>query len=240
MRAELLASLPQKSVPDFCEICVVSNATGFAPDRAAMHAPIARTLELSDIFCTREEGGLFAAAGALDIFNCLRRSDEASFAGGVFVVVDIHDDATFDVLRAKGIPASAGGSRLLLYNPTHLLGVEAPVSILSAALLGHSSFGEDYRPRCDLVGRTLRDMPRGTVLEIGDTHTHSIPDIEPLLMQAMPASSGGPLPYYMAVGRRLSRPVRAGEYLTADILERPRDSVLWRLREEQDAVFFAR
>ncbi len=237
-RAELLAALPQKSAPDFCEMGIVANATGLKPDRAAMHAPVARTLELPELFCRSADGGLFATGGVVDIFNCFRRADEASFAGGVFVVVDIHDDATFEVLKGKCIPTSRKGSRLLLYNPTHLLGVEAPISILAAALCGHSSVGEDFRPRCDFVARAARDLPAGTVLAIGDHHTHSVPDLEPNLADAAPVGAGTPVPYYMATGNRLARPVRAGEYLTAEMLEPPRDSTLWRLRAEQDAAFF--
>ena len=171
---------------------IVANATGLKPDRASMHAPVARTIELPELFCRREEGGLFAADGTVDIFNCFRRADEASFAGGVFVVVDIHDDATFEVLKGKCIPASRKGSRLLLYNPTHLLGVEAPITILSAALCGHSSVGADFRPRCDFVARAARDLAVGTVLAIGDQHTHSVPHLEPHLVDAAPIGDGPP------------------------------------------------
>jgi predicted homoserine dehydrogenase-like protein len=239
MRAELLSNLPQKSAPDFCEMGIVANATGLKPDRASMHAPVARTLELPNLFCRSEDGGLFASDGAVDIFNCFRRADEASFAGGVFVVVDIHDDATFEVLKGKCIPASRKGSRLLLYNPTHLLGVEAPISILAAALCGHSSVAEDFRPRSDMVARAARDLTAGTVLAIGDHHTHSVADLVPHLVDAARLGPGQPLPYYMATGNRLARAVRAGEYLTADMVEAPRDSTLWRLRAEQDAAFFS-
>jgi predicted homoserine dehydrogenase-like protein len=56
-------------------------------------------------------------------------------------------------------------------------------------------------------------------------------------MDALPASGSNPLPYYMAVGRRLKRPVKAGEFITADAVEAPASSVLWRLRAEQDAAF---
>ena len=237
-RAEILAVLPQKSAPDFCEMGIVANATGLKPDRASMHAPVARTIELPELFCRREDGGLFAADGTVDIFNCFRRADEASFAGGVFVVVDIHDDATFEVLKGKCIPASRKGSRLLLYNPTHLLGVEAPITILSAALCGHSSVGDDFRPRCDFVARAARDLAAGTVLAIGDQHTHSVPHLEPHLVDAAPIGADRPLPYYMAAGNRLAHAVKAGEYLTAGMVEPPRDSTLWRLRAEQDAAFF--
>jgi predicted homoserine dehydrogenase-like protein len=76
------------------------------------------------------------------------------------------------------------------------------------------------------------------VLAIGDQHTHSVPDLRPNLVDAGPIAAGRPLPYYMATGNRLSRAVRAGEYLTADTVEPPRDSTLWRLRAEQDEAFF--
>lgn len=233
-RAGLLSSLPLKTAPDFCEMGIVANATGLLPDQPALHAPVARTVELPDLFCA--DGGLFTNGGTLDIFNCFRRSDEASFAGGVFVVADVRDDATFAVLRGKCIPASREGNRLLIYNPTHLLGIEAPITILCAALLNLSSFTEDYRPRCDMTGRALCDLPAGTSLVMaGDRH--AIPNIAPLLTPAAPVAAGQALPYYMMAGSRLVKPVRAGEIITAEAVSEQPDTVLWRLRAEQDKLF---
>ena len=88
-RAAALAELPQRTVPDNCEMALVANATGLVPDRPDFHAPMARTVELPDIYKLRSEGGLLEKPGALDVFNCLRRPDEASFAGGVYVVVGV-------------------------------------------------------------------------------------------------------------------------------------------------------
>ena len=85
-RAELLPSLPRRIVPDLCEMGLVANATGLKPDRADFHAPIARTVELPQIFCPKVNGGILEEPGIIDVFSCLRREDEASFAGGVFVV----------------------------------------------------------------------------------------------------------------------------------------------------------
>jgi len=41
----------------------------------------------------------------------------------------------------------------------------------------------------------------------------------------------------MAVERTLTRPVAAGSFITADAVDAPADSTLWRLRTEQDAIF---
>ena len=236
-RARELASLPLRTVPDYCEMCLVANATGLRPDRPDFHAPLTRATELPDVYCPRADGGLLERRGVLDVFNCLRKPEDASFAGGVFVVVELADEKTGALFHGKGIPVSRNRRYGLVYNPSHLLGVEAPISIVAAARLRHDMLDEDYRPVCDLVGRAERDLPAGHRLDIVGLR-HAVPDLEPLLLDAAPARGSAPVPYYMAVGRTLARPVRKGAYVTADDVEAPEASALWRLRAEQDALFF--
>lgn len=235
-RASALAGLPQRTVPDFCEMALVANATGLIPDRPDFHAPLAHTAELPAIYRPITDGGVLTGTGRLDVFNCLRRPDEASFAGGVFVVVAWADAKSGALFRGKGIPTTADGRYGLVYNPSHLLGVEAPMSILSAGRLANSSVDETYRPVVDLTARALGDLPAGHKLEIVGTR-HAIPNLEPGLTPAAPVRGNHPLPYYMAVGRTLKRNVAAGELLTADCVEPDGNSTLWRLRAEQDETF---
>lgn len=236
-RSAALADLPQRTVPDNCEMALVANATGLMPDRPDFHAPMAHTPELPDIYRPRDEGGLLEKPGALDVFNCLRRPDEASFAGGVYVVVEWADAKTAALFRGKGIPVCSNDRYGLVYNPSHLLGVEAPITIMAAARLSHSVVDERYRPVVDLTARAMRDLPAGHKLEIVGTR-HAIPDLEPGLTPATSVSGGNPLPYYMAVNRTLRRAVRQGEPITADCVAAPDSSVLWSLRAEQDRSFF--
>ena len=42
------AALPQRAVPDLCELTLVANALGMGPDRPDLHAPIARITEIAD------------------------------------------------------------------------------------------------------------------------------------------------------------------------------------------------
>ena len=51
------AKFPTRTVPDFCELGVVANDTGLFPDRAALHAPLLRPVELADAFQAQSEGG---------------------------------------------------------------------------------------------------------------------------------------------------------------------------------------
>ena len=235
-RADMLTRLPQRTVPDLCEMTIVANATGLKPDTPVFHAPVARTVELPNLFRPTEAGGLLAGAGRLDIFNCLRRPDELSFAGGVFVIVACRDRKTWRLLADKGVPVSDDGGYALLHNPVHLLGLEAPISILSACLLGQSTGGRDPRPVCDLVAHATRPLIAGETFALAERHT--IDGLDGRLTDAAPATAGNPLPYYMAVGACLRTDVPADTTLTVDMVDPPPGSVLWRLRADQDRLFW--
>lgn len=234
-RRALLDGFWHRTVPDLCEMTIVANATGLVPDTPALHAPVARTVELPDLFGPQAEGGLLMHTGILDIFNCLRRPDELSFAGGVFVVAQTPDAKTGRLFKEKGLPVSADDSRVLIHNPVHLLGAEAPVSVLSACRAGRSSAGGDVRPRIDLVGRVNRAMPKGAPLQIG--WRHAIDGIDAEMTPARALGGDTPLPYYLLAGAVTRCEIGAGEIVTLDMVEPPRNSVLWRLRREQDEMF---
>jgi predicted homoserine dehydrogenase-like protein len=223
------------TVPDLCEMAIVANHTGLLPDRPEFHAPVARTTELPSVFRPAGAGGILARTGIVDVFACLRRPDELSFAGGVFVVVETPDPATGRLLGGKGIPASEDGRYLLLHNPVHLLGAEAPVSVLAAAVERRSTGGEDVRPRVDLVARARRDLAAGEALMMGARH--EIAAIEPLVQPARRLAPSAPVPYYLAAGRTLARPVPKGQVLTMEDVRIDADSALLRLRRAQDEAF---
>jgi predicted homoserine dehydrogenase-like protein len=233
-RPRVLKDAIRATVPDYCELAIVANATGLGPDRPQFHAPIARTVELPNLFRPRHDGGLLERSGVVDMFACLRRVDELSFAGGVFVTVRCDDSASWEVLREKGIPVSDDGGYALLHNPMHLLGIEAPISLVTAVHLGAPT--ARLRPLWDMQARATRALAAGSVLRIGERH--AIPGVEALLAKAEPLGVRAPVPYYMSAGCTLTRSVAPGELLTRDLLEPPANSALWRLRAEQDARFF--
>jgi len=232
------AGLPARTVPDFCEMGVVANATGLVPDRVDFHAPLLRPTELADAFQTRDEGGLFEREGCIDVFNCLRRPDEASFAGGVFVIVRCDDEKTWDLLRGKGHVVASNGRAAMLYNPQHLLGVEAPISILCAGLLGLPTGGSASRPVVDLVARATRNFKRGERLTITDPHHHEVAGLAPELVPALPLSADNPCPYYLAADQILLEDVTEGTLITGRAVDLNAEAPIVRLRRDQDAYFF--
>lgn len=235
-RAAALAAIPQHTVPDLIEMGLVANATGLEPDVPAFHAPVARITEVADLLVPEELGGLLGRPGAIDVFNCLRRPDEPSFAGGVFVVVRCHDRRSWEVLRAKGHVVSRSGEAAMVYRPSHLLGVESATTVLSAVLDHRSSGPEDVGPRFDVVGRTTKPLPAGTRLS-ATGHHHEIDGVEGLMLPARRAVGSNPIPFYLMADHRLARDVPAGAVIAAEMVQAPDDSLLWRLRREMEESF---
>ncbi|WP_062012399.1 hypothetical protein [Aureimonas sp. AU4] len=235
-RAEAAARLPQRTVPDLCEMAVVANATGLRPDVPGFHVPVARIAEVADVFSETSRGGLLSGRRRLDVFNCLREADEVSFAGGVFVVVACEDAETWPILAAKGHTVSRDGRAAMLWLPRHILGLEAPISLLDT-VLNARSVAPEPQPVVDLVGRAMRELPAGSLLEaVG--HHHTIDGLEPALVEAGPLGNEAPAPYYLISGRRLRRAVAKGAFVTLGDLDLGEGSAMLELRRAQDRHFF--
>ncbi|WP_241524636.1 flagellar biosynthesis protein FlgA [Vreelandella sulfidaeris] len=236
-RSEALSEIPQISVPDLCEMTNVANATGLIPDRPGFHAMVLRTHEVPTLLDHRELGGVLQGSGRLEVFNCLRRPDEVSFAGGVFVVLRCEDQETWELLRGKGHVLSRSGNSAMVYLPRHLLGLEAPISMLDAVLKGlPSGGGSAVKPHVDLVARATSEFTSGQTLEMKGHHRH-IEGLRPEVHGAAPLSATSPVPFYLLPGAKIVRPVATGQLITLSDVSLPNSHML-RLRREQDAMFF--
>ncbi|WP_244900774.1 homoserine dehydrogenase [Streptomyces nanshensis] len=216
-RAAAVAELPVGATADYCEMAVVANGTGYVPDTELLHFPVARPAELADVYALREDGGLLERPGAVEVFRALRLPGEASFAGGVFVVVRTHDRETWETLRGKGHVLSRDGRYAAVYLPYHLMGVETPVTLLSAVLHHRPSGGTDPRLHAVLAGRARQALTAGTELSMGGHH-HDLAGVQAALLRSADAPADV-APLYLAAGSRLSRDVPEGGLLTFDDIE---------------------
>ncbi|WP_420393122.1 flagellar biosynthesis protein FlgA [Acuticoccus sp.] len=234
-RAEVLGALPQRTAPDYCELALVANASGLVPDRPRLHAAVARLGELPSLYRPVDEGGVLAGNGRLDIFNGLRRDDEVSPAGGVFVVVKAPDPETGQLFRAKGIPTSADGGHVLVFNPVHLLGAEAPLSILLPHRLGISTGAQGSSATVDVTMRASRRLGASERLtDLG--HHHRVDGVEAMLTPYAALRPDAPVPYFLAIDRPLVRDVAEGATITVADVNLDEGSTLLSLRREQDAL----
>ncbi len=236
-RKEAFKNLPQIFDGDFCESVIAANSTGFGIDTPLFHAPAVRITEMPDVLCPRRDGGILQTQPVIELMSCLRRPDEAGMAGGVFIVYRLHNDHTRRFLQSKGMPCHHDGTYGVLYRPYHLLGVETPISVLCAGMLGIDTGASDVKPRMDVLVRSKRDLSAGYTVTF--EHEQIDPDVAFLTAPAVPASDQNPIPLYLASGNRLKQDVAAGTILTRDMIEPPPGSRLWELREAQDRHFFS-
>jgi predicted homoserine dehydrogenase-like protein len=215
-RDALIPDVPKSATPDYCELNVVSNSTGLLPARAALSYPLCRIAELADIFIPREDGGILERTGVVDVFNCLRRHDEASFGGGVFVVVRCTDDEVWDLLQQKGHVVSRNRKYACIYTPYHLMGLESMMSIFSAVLHGRPSGSDAQAVRSTMLASAQRDFKAGETLAMGGHH-HTIDGMAASLVPA--ADAHGMAPFYLAANKRLRADVARGEAVAIDMLE---------------------
>jgi predicted homoserine dehydrogenase-like protein len=144
--------------------------------------------------------------------------------------------------------APSGTTYMLVFNPQHLLGVEAPLSILSAVRLGRPTGAVCPTPCTDLVAVASRDLRAGETLSLNQA-SHGVDALEPRLLapQRMTLTadeaSGGTaaresacVPYYLAAGAVMTRDVCQGERLALADVAVPRGTALFRLRVQQEAL----
>jgi len=203
-RAAAVAGLKRAAAADSCEMNVVSLYTGARADVEAMHYPVARPDELADLYTAREDGGLLGHTGVVDVFSMLRLPGEASFAGGVFVIVRTGDPVTWETLRGKGHVVSRDGRHACIYWPYHFMGIETPLSI-AAAVDGTSRLPEP-RQHTVLAARATGALPVDTAFRV-EGHHHEITGVAPVLVDP---DEHDVAPYYLLGGARLVTDVAPG------------------------------
>lgn len=215
-RSRILSDFPQFAVPDYCEMNVVSNATALRPSCDRFHYPVCRVEELADIYIPIEDGGVLTKTGVVDVFNNLRRPDEASFAGGVFVIVRCHDEKVWGLLKAKGHIVSQNGKYACMYLPYHFMGVEAPLSVVNAFRLGLSTY-DACTHQSIMLATAERDFKQGERMDLRGHH-RLLDDVYVELLSAQEAPIDA-APYYLIAGKKLTKDVQKGEVITLDMLD---------------------
>lgn len=204
-RAAAVAGLKRAAAADACEMNVVSLYSGATADVESMHYPVVRPDELADVYAERVDGGLLGTTGVVDVFSMLRLPGEASFAGGVFVIVRTGDPATWDILRGKGHVVSRDGRYACIYWPYHFMGVETPLTIAAAA--DDTASVNEPRQHTVLAARAAVDLPAGTEFRV-EGHHHEISGVAPVIVAP---DAGEIAPYYLLSGARLRTDVAAGD-----------------------------
>jgi predicted homoserine dehydrogenase-like protein len=209
------------------EMTCAANATGCRPMQRGMLGPEATLETVSDIFALEEDGGQAKFAGAVDFVQ------GPSMSGGVFVTARVKDEricADLHYLKLAG-DRNRGGKYFTLFRPYHLWFLEAPISMARACLKRDVWLAPLDEPVADVMTMAKRDLQPGDTLDqFGGYTFHGVMDL------ADQVRTLNALPVGLAPGAKVIRGVNTGQIVTWDDVQLDEDSVVVKLRRQQDAL----
>ncbi|RGY98881.1 flagellar biosynthesis protein FlgA [Clostridium sp. AM58-1XD] len=231
-RKAALDRLPHPGAYDLCEMTIAGNYTGLTPQvETLIHAPM-RISEIPDVYIGTDHGGLLEHEDTLDLVTCMHEPADAGLGGGVFLVVRSDSEYSNEILATKGQIASYDKHATVIYRPYHLCGVETPCTLLLAGLLGINTASDHYLPRFQLAKVADENIEAGATF--GGDHSTSM---RAVIRPYMPVAPGNYAEGHLLFGNRARVRIPKGTLITYDMVEEPENSLLWRLRREQDAYF---
>jgi len=204
------------------EMTCAANATGCLPMQRGMTGPEATLETVSEIFALEKDGGITKFPGAVDFVQ------GPSMAGGVFVTVRVEDER----IRADLQYLKVGkGKYFTFFRPYHLWFLEAPISVARAHLHRQTTLVPLDQPVADLMTVAKRALNPGERLDdFGGFTFYGVMD------RAEEVRALNALPVGLAPGAEIVRSVGAGEIVTWDDVRLDEESIVVKLRRQQDAL----
>ncbi|MEL6946027.1 MAG: homoserine dehydrogenase [Pseudomonadota bacterium] len=203
------------------EMACIANATGLVPDKPGMHGPDCSLDALCTTLCPAEDGGLLSQKGCVDY------TVGKGVAPGIFVIAEMAHHR----IRERMNDLHLGpGPYYTFYRPYHLTSLEVPLSAARAALYQTSDMKPLPTPVAEVCALAKRDLKAGERLDfIGETCYRS------WTMRADDARAERAWPVGLLDSGTVLRDSPKGSLLTAHNVAVKDDTVLYRLRAEQDA-----
>jgi predicted homoserine dehydrogenase-like protein len=209
------------------EMAAVCNATGLLPQPGGLAFPPCGSARLAHMLKPTSAGGMLPVAGTVEVVSSVERDGTPiadDLRWGVYVTFAAGSDFVARCFRDYGLVTDATGEYAALYRPSHLIGLETPVSVLAAGLLGEPT-GSPAAFHADVCAVAKRDLPPGETLDGEGGFT-----VAGRLVAAGESIASGALPIGLAHDLRVIRPVRAGATVTTEDVERLPESIARRMR----------
>lgn len=204
------------------ELAAMSNATGLVPDVIGTHGIACDVKGLNDMYRLKEDDGILNKHGVVEYVR--------GIAPGVFVTVSTDNE---EIAYQMQYHSMGNGPLWTLYRPYHLCNLETPLTI-GRAVVYHEGV---IVPKGNLVSEVItvakKDMKAGEHLDgIGgytayasiDTYEH--------------AKEAGYVPFGLVNKNAvLKKDVKKGQLLTYEDLEIDTNTLIYKLRQEQEKIF---
>jgi predicted homoserine dehydrogenase-like protein len=211
------------------EMAAIANATGLDVPSDGLQFPPCGVQDLAHVLRPRASGGVLERAGMTEVISSLER-DARPVVGdlrwGVYAVFEGETDYIRRCFSEYGVKTDDTGRYAALWRPYHLIGLELPLSVVSAALRREPT-GVSREWRGDVAATAKRDLSPGEILD-GEGGAM----VWGRCIPATHSRAARALPIGLAHGVRLTRAVAKGAMLTEDDVALDAASHAMRLRRQ--------
>jgi predicted homoserine dehydrogenase-like protein len=217
------------------EMVAVSNMTGLKPDVRGMRFPTATVPEIPVKLSLKADGGILDHEHVVECISSLREDGSEvhpNITQGIFVIVRSDNPHVQTLLPQPqhGLFSSSTGRNVMLYRPYHILGIEAPYSVLSIVTRNEPT-GAPIGWYSDVIVAAKRDINAGETLDGEGGYA-----VYGLAEDVKASTAGNCLPMGLANGLRVRRAIKADEVITYDDIELNEGSFALSLRRLQESM----
>ena len=204
------------------ELNCMANATGFVPDVRGCHGIESNIDDLKNYLSLKSEGGVLNSYYTVDYVR--------GIAPGVYAIFTTNLEEVHNQLEYLNM---GKGPNYVLYRPYHLTSLETPLTIYDACVNNDATIAPNYGLVADTVTVAKKDLKAGDRLDgiggytvYGSIEKHEIAKREKLVPIGLINDK--------AV---LTMDVKKGEFITYDMIDLDKNTLLYKLRQQQEEMF---
>ena len=209
------------------EMTAMCNYTGLVPDVIGGHGPKTApgtegVKQLNELFKLKEDGGILNKHGVVEYVN--------GIAPGVFVTVSTDND---EIAYQMQYHSMGPGPLWTLYRPYHLCNLETPLTVAKAVIDGEKTCVAKDGLVAECITRAKIDLKKGQKIDgIGGYTTHGS------ICTEKEATEKGYVPFGLINKNAVMKcDVKKGTLITYDMVELDKNTLIYKLRKEQDAMY---
>lgn len=219
------------------EMAAISNASGLIAPRDGLKFPPVGTHDIPNVLKPKSEGGMLEESGMVETISSLERDGRQVFGDlrwGVYVTFESPDssglgsDYVQRCFREYQAITDKSGRYASLFRPTHLIGLELPISIANAALRNEPT-GATLDFTSDVVAVAKKPLKVGENLDGEGGYT-----VWGKIARAQDSLKAESLPIGLAHGLKLKKEVAQGQVISwNDVEENDSQAITIRRKMEQ-------
>ena len=209
------------------EMTAMSNYTGLIPDVIGGHGPETAhgtegVKQLNEIFKLKKDGGILDKHGVVEYVN--------GIAPGVFVTCSTPNE---EIAYQLSYHSMGPGPLWTLYRPYHLCNLETPLTVAKAVIDGEVTCVAKDGLVSECITRAKIDLKAGQTIDgIGGFTTHGS------IATAEESNAKGYVPFGLVTNKAvMKKDVKKGELITYDMIDLDRETLIYKLRKEQDTMY---